>query len=244
MDIISSSIENAIMELLPFQYLIDEYLNVEIYNQQIKLEIPNESIVNLDQLKQKVDLIKPINDIKQDINNQINQEGNIPQIQYPILPANHLFPVQQGGKQKDMKILSSKSSRSYDSYSASTDIKRKAKEFLTNSKISQSNLIDNIIKKKHNEAKGLNNTETSASYEVDNVNNYEEVFSNNKEIRKKFTKKKEKVEESLSNSAKMKRSHLRKKKKMELSTTADTNMFTNDRKSRSGNRNHRKMYKV
>ena len=46
------------------EQLIDEYLNVEIYNQQIKLDIPNESIVNLDQLKQKVDLIKPINDIK------------------------------------------------------------------------------------------------------------------------------------------------------------------------------------
>jgi hypothetical protein len=259
MEIITNSIENAIVELLPFQYLIDEYLNVEIYNQQIKLDIPNESIVNLDQLKQKVDLIKPINDIKQDINNQLNQEGNVNQMEYPILPANHLFPIQQGGNQqirnnqqiknnlvggKDKRKLSSKSSRSYDSYTASNDIKRKAKEFLSNSKISESNLIDNIIKKKHNEAKGLNNTETSASYEVDNVNNYEEVFSNNKEIRKKFTKKKEKVEESLSNSAKMKRSHLRKKKKMELSTTADTNLFTNDRKSRSGNRNHRKMYKV
>ena len=36
------------------------------YNQQIKLEIPNESIVNLDQLKHQVDLIKPLNIIKQD----------------------------------------------------------------------------------------------------------------------------------------------------------------------------------
>ena len=258
MDIIANSIENAIVELLPFQYLIDEYLNVEIYNQQIKLEIPNESIVNLNQLKEKVDLIKPINDIKQDINNQINREGNIPQIEYPILPGNQLFPIQQGGNQrienqqvnnqqggKDSRRLSSRSSRSYDSYSASTDIKRKAKEFLSNSKISESNLIDNIIKKKHNEAKGINNhTETSASYEIDNANNYEEVFSNNKEIRKKFSKKEEKVVKSLSNSAKMKQSHLRKKKKMQLSTTADTNLFTNDRKSRSRNRNHRKMYKV
>ena len=52
-EIIANNIENAILELLPFKYLIDEYLNVEIYNQQIKLEIPNESVVNLDQLKQK-----------------------------------------------------------------------------------------------------------------------------------------------------------------------------------------------
>lgn len=260
MKIIGEDIENAIIELLPLDYLIDEFLNVEIYDKQINLKVPNESIENLKQLKQKLDLVAPIEDIRIKLVKGVNNSNitgnnivgnNIPDNNitvnnpFPMIPIDNkpLFPIQQGGKKYNSRDNRSRKNRSRKSrkssysgsstyqdksdsrrYTSSDRIERDVKKFLSNSKINESVKIDNIIKKKHNEVKHIKQTnlETSASYDVDNMDRFQEVFSNDKEIREN-----------------------KKKNNMKFINSSDNNLFTNNSKKKSiKSRDYRQLHKV
>jgi len=119
MNLIGDEIENTILELLPLDYLIDEYLNEEVYNKQLNLKIPNESIENLQQMKAKINMLEPINDIRikmatgPTVNNQLpkvlenlNQPGVIP------INQKQVFPLQLGGKKHKSRSTNSSSKKS------------------------------------------------------------------------------------------------------------------------------------
>ena len=285
MNLIGDEIENAILELLPLDYLIDEYLNEEVYNKQLNLKIPNESIENLQQMKAKINMLEPINDIRikmaegPSINNQLpkvlenlNQPGVIP------INQKQVFPLQLGGKKHKSRSTNSsskkssrrrssrrrssrgsssssrrrssrrrssrrKSSRrqsssrrrsssrqkggrrsSYSKNSSSDRIQRNVKKFLDNSKGNQSSMIDNIIKNKHKEAINIkHDPETSLSYDIENSKNFQEIFSNDKEIR-------------LNNNV--------KKKNVNFGNSKDNHLFTRNNSIKNNNKkNFRQLYK-
>ena len=87
-------------------------------------------------------------------------------------------------------------------------------------------MIDNIIKNKHKEAINIkHDPETSASYDIDNANNFQEIFSNDKEIKRNT---------NLINN---------NKKNVKFSNVSDNHLFTSNKKN-IGNNNYRKIYKV
>jgi hypothetical protein len=274
MNIIGIEIENAVIELLPLDHLIDEFLNVEVYDKQINLKVPNESIENLKQLKKKLDLVEPIEDIRiklvngpnnLPVNNvQVNKipitniPDNIP-MKFRAVPLDEkpLYPIQQqGGKKNDIhnnrtRDNRSRNNRSRDnrsrdnrstksSYSRSSSyynrsdsrrnsssdkLQRDVKKFLSNSKINESAKIDKIIKKKHNEARDIkhSNLETSASYDVDNIDRFQEVFSNDKEVKET----------------------IKMKNNTKFINSSDNNLFTNNSKKKPRkSRDYRQLHKV
>ena len=261
MNIIGDEIDNAIIELLPLDYLIDEYLNEEVYNKQLNLKIPNQSIENLQQMKTKVNMLDPINDIRIKIAQGPTQGVNLVNQpldphKFPIVPINHkqLYPTQMGGKKKYSRSSnssrkkhssSSSSSRrrsrrrssrrrsssrqrggrksSYSRNSSSDRIERDVKKFLDNSKGNQSSMIDNIIKNKHKEAINIkHDPQTSVSYDIDNAKNFQEIFSNDKEIR--YNKN--------------------IKKNVKFANSTDNHLFTNNNTKNKVNKNYRQLYKV
>ena len=274
MNIIGEEMRNAVIELLPLDYLIDEYLNEEIYNKQLNLKIPNESVENLQQMRKKINMLEPINDIRIKIAEGPTQDATkIDPHQFPIIPIKpqQMYPAQMGGKMKKSSRRSSRSSRSskstssrsrrrssnkssrkrssrssrsrssrrrsssrqrggrrssYSRNSSSDRIEKNVKKFLDNSKRHESSMIDNIIKNKHKEAINIkHDPETSASYDIDNANNFQEIFSNDKEIRRNT---------NLINN---------NKKNVKFSNVSDNHLFTSNKKN-IGNNNYRKIYKV
>lgn len=265
MNIIGEEMRNAVIELLPLDYLIDEYLNEEIYNKQLNLKIPNESVENLQQMKKKINMLDPINDIRIKIAEGPDQENQrIDPHQFPIIPIQpqKMYPTQMGGEKRkgsrrssrstSSRRRSSNSSRrkksssrrrssrrrssssrqrggrksSYSRNSSSDRIEKNVKKFLDNSKRHESSMIDNIIKNKHKEAINIkHDPETSASYDIDNANNFQEIFSNDKEIRRNT---------NLINI---------NKKNVKFSNVSDNHLFTSNKKN-IGNNNYRKIYKV
>ena len=272
--IIGEEIENSIIELLPLDYLIDEFLNVEIYDKQLNLKIPNESVTNLNQLKKKLNIPNTTNNIKLKlvdgqnniINNEIdnaadnllNQQNILDPHPLPIIPVDgkQLFPVpvQLGGNKnvrhdsrkksnRRTKYSEDDSSRTYSSRSSysrrdstSDKLERNVKRFLSNSKYDESAKIDNIIKNKHNEAKNIRDRtlETSISYDVDNADRFQEVFSNDREVRE-ATKN-----NNLKNMKNVKNNNIK------FTNSKDNNLFTNhSRAERSKkSRKYRHFHKV
>lgn len=268
MNIIGEEMRNAVIELLPLDYLIDEYLNEEIYNKQLNLKIPNDSVENLQHMKKKINLLDPINDIRIKIAEGPTHEINrIDGHQFPIIPIKQhkMYPTQMGGKKKKGSRRSSRSTRStssrrkssssrrkrsssrkrssrrrrssssrqrggkkssYSKNSSSDRIEKNVKKFLDNSKRHESSMIDNIIKNKHKEAINIkHDPETSASYDIENANNFQEIFSNDKEIR--YNKN------LISN----------KKKNIKFSNASDNHLFTSNKKN-IGQHKLRQIYKV
>jgi hypothetical protein len=276
LSIIGDEIENSIIELLPLDYLIDEFLNVDIYDKQLNLKIPNNSINNLEQMKKKVDLLEPINDIriklveganniKSNLGNIQNNIGNLtnPMINngdphiLPIIPVNgkQLFPVQMGGNKRkstnkskrrtkyseddSSRTLSTRSTYSKGN-SSSDRIQKNVKKFLSNSKYDESAAIDNIIKRKHKEVKNM--SDTSVSYDIDNADRFQEVFSNDREIRN--IKQTHDVKQTNQNI-------LKKKNYLNFTNSGDNNLFTNNSRANNNrikkgktSRNYRHFHKV
>ena len=110
------------------------------------------------------------------------------------------------------------------------------KRFLSNSKYDESAKIDNIIKNKHNEAKNIRDRtlETSISYDVDNADRFQEVFSNDREVRE-ATKN-----NNLKNMKNVKNNNIK------FTNSKDNNLFTNhSRAERSKkSRKYRHFHKV
>lgn len=108
---------------------------------------------------------------------------------------------------------------------SSEELQKNVKKFLSNSR-NESEKIDNIIKNKHFEAQNINNknAESSFSYNVDNANKYEEIFSNDKEI--KYQKK--------------------PFKKPTAGNNKDSDIFTNNNsvKKLTRNKNYRALHKI
>ena len=113
---------------------------------------------------------------------------------------------------------------------SSEELQKNVKKFLSNSK-NESEKIDNIIKNKHFEAQNINNknAESSFSYNVDNADKYEEIFSNDKEI--KYKKKPFKKPTAINN------------KDSDIFTNNNNNNNNNVKKL-TRNKNYRALHKI
>ncbi len=92
-------------------------------------------------------------------------------------------------------------------------------------------MIDNIIKNKHLEAKKIgNNIDTSASFDFENQDNFQEIFSNDKELRKNHANK-----QNVNNQIKQK-----------FGNNGDKHLFTkvNISNNKSKTKNYRSLYNI
>jgi len=223
-DLIEKEINNSIRDLLPFEYILDEVLNNEIYDEQLKLDIPSKS-----------ERVNKLSELQA-------QEGQIRNLEpFPIRAVsdvinNNNLKFQIGGKSRNSDKFMGKTNRSAKHNSTNSDKKleerfNKLMSHSTKIKLSEGGRIDEIIKNKHNEAKKVNNdSDTSMSYGVNNNDGFEEVFSNDNEVRK--------VSKNVDDAKRF------KKTKVDSSSSHHKDLFTTGSKYDNVGKNHRQYYKV